>query len=66
MEGNEMRNLTKLELKKENEKLRKDIVGWLNWIYYLPNSWRPVPMIKKSRQLLRDSAQKRGIKIKEE
>ena len=61
-----MRNLTKLELKKENEKLRKDIAGWLNWIYYLPDSWRPLPMIKESRGLLKNSARKRGIKIEDE
>jgi len=36
----------------ENKRLRKDIAGWINWCYYLPESWKPKPMIEKSKQVL--------------
>lgn len=57
---------TKLEIEqKENEELRKDIAGWLNWVYYLPEDWRPIPMIEVSKKLLKNSARRRGIKVED-
>lgn len=41
------------QLQDKNKLLRKVIVGWLNWIYYVPKEWRPKPMIKESEQVLK-------------
>lgn len=37
----------------ENKRLRKEIVGWMNWTYYLPESWKPNGLLKTSKQVLK-------------
>lgn len=46
-------NNTIEQLQAENERLKKVIVGWLNWIYYVPKDWRPKPIIEESEQALK-------------
>ena len=40
-------------LEAENKKLRKEIVGWMNWAYYLPKNWKPSGLLKTSKQVLK-------------
>lgn len=41
------------DLISENRRLRKEIVGWMNWTYYLPKDWVPKGLIKTSKQVLK-------------
>jgi hypothetical protein len=34
------------------EPLRKALIGWLNWCYYLPEEWKPKPMIEETKKAL--------------
>lgn len=42
-------------LEVENKKLRHEIVGWMNWTYYLPKDWVPKGLIDSSKKALKDN-----------
>lgn len=39
----------------DNKRLKKIIVGWLNWVYYLPECWKPTVLIEDTKQALKKS-----------
>lgn len=51
MDKQECKNCVYLEAK--NKKLRKKIVGWINWTYYLPKDWVPKSLLETSKQVLK-------------
>lgn len=43
-----------IALETENKKLRHEVVGWMNWTYYLPKDWVPKGLMSSSKKALKE------------